>query len=301
MHEVSELEERFGRAGAVRFSISPLGGPIVTLSAAESEVDIALKGAQVLSWRRGGREMLWLSPAGRLDSAKPLRGGIPVCWPWFGPHPDDNMKPAHGFVRTAAWRPAASSAGPTQAQISLVIATGAGEAGLWPHAARATLTVTLSEQLSLDLATTNRGTAPLPLTAALHTYFAVGEIAESSIEGLSGHDYMDKLDGDRVKSQAGRIIIDREVDRIYLGPAPKIELSDRRLGRRIIVAGRGSASTVVWNPWIDKAARLGDLGPDGWRRMLCIETANAGPDRRMVAPGESTMLGVTYSVIDALR
>ena len=297
MNVIDKLGHAFGRPGAIRFSQSPLGGPIATLCEEAGEVDIALKGGQVLAWRRGGEDLLWLSPMARLDDRKPVRGGIPVCWPWFGPHPKDAKRPAHGFARTADWQPVSSSATAGEASLTLVLSPAPEHERLWPHKASATLTVKLSGGLSVELRTRNEGQEPIEITQALHTYFRVGEIARCAIDGLGGHDYIDKLDGNREKPQIGRIIIDRELDRIYLGPAPLVTLHDTSHGRSIEVRSRGSRSTVVWNPWIDKAARLGDLGPDGWRRMLCIETANAGPDLRTLEPGSEASIGVTYSVV----
>jgi glucose-6-phosphate 1-epimerase len=220
-----------------------------------------------------------------------------VCWPWFGPHPGDPAKPAHGFVRTRDWRVVASDRDADAARLRLAIATEKRDRALWPHAASLELEVALGDGLSLALATRNGGGAPFPLTSALHTYFRVAEIARAFVEGLDGRTYIDKLDCLARKVQSGAVTIDREVDRIYLGDTRAITLVDGTTGDRIAITSRGSASAVVWNPWIDKTARLGDMGAaDAFRGMLCIETANAGDDVIALEPGATHVLGASYSV-----
>lgn len=296
MPEIDALNGRFARSSGVAFDVSQLGGPVARLKFGGHEAVIALRGAQVLSWRPAGQdEALWLSPVARLDGEKAVRGGIPVCWPWFGPHPKDPTASAHGFVRTQMWDVVATEASAGSSRLTLAFEAGLEMIHAWRGHARLALTVDLGERLALSLATENRGTTPLELSEALHTYFAVGEIARVSVRGLEGHDYIDKLDRDLEKPQGGPILIDREVDRIYLGPAPKITIEDRSLARRIAIRSEGSGATIVWNPWIDKAARLGDMGADGWRRMLCIETANAGPRMVTLAPGARHEMSASYA------
>jgi D-hexose-6-phosphate mutarotase len=157
--------------------------------------------------------------------------------------------------------------------------------------------VRLGSKLSLSLETRNTGTAPFPLTQALHTYFRVSDIANVAVTGLEGLSYLDKLDQFARKTQSGPIAILAEVDRIYLGDISRITLHDRGAGREIGIESTGSRSAVVWNPWTAKTARLGDMGsPNAFRQMLCIETANAGDDVITLAPGEAHTLAVIYSV-----
>jgi len=295
--QTDELERTFGRASAISFTASGLGGPVAHLAAQGNSVTIALQGAQVLSWRHRGVEQLWLSPVARLGDVRPVRGGVPVCWPWFSAHPEDPTKPSHGFVRTLAWQVAATTHGrsPEHASITLTFETRPEHAGLWPHSARAELTVRLDDGLSLRLETTNTGAAPLVLSEALHTYFAVGDIGEVVIRGLENVDFIDTLDGHAIKRHGDPIRIDAEIDRIYIGDTRAIELDDQ--ARRIAITSKGSASTVVWNPWIAKTQRLGDLGaPDAYRRMMCVETTNAGSDRILLESGQRHALEARYDI-----
>jgi len=250
----------------------PVAGPLLRLVYGSDEALVAPLGGQVVAWRHGGRDMLWCSTI-RLPG-KPLRGGIPVCWPWFGPHPDDPSKPAHGIARLETWDIIEQDPG----HVAMTLRHGM---------LRASLDVALSDELRVSLTTHNEGATSESISAALHTYLAVDDIARVSIAGLAEATYADKLDGDARKVQSGELAIDREVDRIYAVGGARL-----REGNRIIeVDGAGtSRSLVVWNPWIDKSARLGDMAEGEYRRMLCLETAWAGDDARILGPGAAGTL-----------
>ncbi len=280
---------------------SPLGGPILRLVAPGGTAEVALQGAQVLSWQpQGHAPVIWLSPMERLarpaGTPKPVRGGTPVCWPWFAGHPSDAAKPAHGFVRTKLWTIDRTERSADTVRVTLSIATSDADQPLWPHAARVQLVVTMGALLGLALTTHNTGTAPFELTEALHTYFAVGDIADVTVEGFDGQSYTDKLDDNARKLQAGTIRFTAEVDRIYDAHTGAATIVDAGLKRRIDITKSGSCSSVVWNPWSAKAARLSDLGPDGWRRYVCVDTCNAGADVVTVAPGTKHTMTAQYRV-----
>jgi glucose-6-phosphate 1-epimerase len=281
--------------GRVDIEQSPLGGPVARLTSGRFQALVALHGAQVLNWTCDGSGLLWLSPIARIRDGKGIRGGIPVCWPWFADHPTDPTKPAHGFVRHRAWSLAGTRATADSASISLATATTEADRQLWPHQAEVRVTVTLGETLAVALETRNTDASPFPLTQALHTYFRVGDIGDVSVSGLDGRTYLDKLDGFARKTQFGAITVTAEVDRIYLGDTSPITLHDHGCDRRILIEGTGSRSAVVWNPWTAKTARLGDMGsPEAFRQMICVETANAGDDIVTLGPGQTHTLGVTY-------
>lgn len=275
-----------------------LGGPVLVLAANDARAIVALKGAHLLSWSLPALgEQLWLSAVSRLDQDRPPRGGIPICWPWFGPHPDDADQPAHGFARRAPWLLRAATAEAGVARVTLELDPDATKRAQWPFAAEAVLDIALDAGgLSLALTTRNLGTADLPLSQALHTYFRVADIAAVAVDGLDGCDYVDKLDDGRVKRQAGDVTFGAELDRIYFGATASLAVRDRIEGRRTDIASSGSGSAVVWNPWIAKSERLGDMGPDGYRTMACVETANAGPDARRIPAGGQHRLAVRYTV-----
>lgn len=286
---VADLETRFGRPPSVGFATSPLGGVIAHLMAADgATAQIALQGGHVLGYRhpRHG-DVLWLSPLARLDSGRPVRGGVPVCWPWFGAHATDGSKPSHGVARTAVWHVAETSGGPAP-RLTLRLDDAAARASGLPLSAH--LDVVLGAALEVSLRTLNVGAEPVRLGGALHSYFQVSDIASVTIGGLEGRTYVDQLAGGRVVSETEPIRFSGELDRIYQDTRDRVTILDPGSGRRIVVDKAGSASTVVWNPWIAKGERLGDLGPDGYRHMVCVETANAGADIVCLQPGATHTL-----------
>ncbi len=298
MIDLTNLATRFGVSNRIAFGASPLGGPVVRLTHGPQQVLVALHGAHVLNWTDNGEGLLWLSPVARIKAGKGIRGGIPVCWPWFGDHPTDPSKPAHGFVRHRSWDVIAATAETAAVSMTFVQTTEVSDGEAWPHQAEVRLTVTLGAGLSLALATHNTGTAPLPLTQALHTYFRVSDIAQVGVTGLEGRAYLDKLQGFGRRVQEGTITFAEEVDRIYVGDTSRIEMADKLAKRAIRIESTGSRSAVVWNPWVEKTARLGDMGSaQAFRQMLCIETANAGDDVVTLAAGERHVLGASYNLI----
>lgn len=292
------LTARWGRAPGVSFE-QMFGGTVAILESASSRAVVALQGGQVLSWRTAHdlNDALWLSPVADLSLAKAVRGGIPICWPWFGPHSGDPSKPAHGFVRTAPWRVTGAATSATQARLFFVFDTTADAGDVWPHRARAEVEITAGETLTVALTTHNLGPTAFSLTEALHTYLRVGDIAAARVEGLSNRTYVDQLhDGARHVQDGAPVSFTSETDRVYLDTPDAVTVRDPVLGREIRVAKSGSLSTVVWNPWIDKSKRLGDIGDDGYKQMLCIETANALDSAVTIEPGARHRMTTEISV-----
>ena len=297
MTNADRLNEQFARPGELGFFVGGHGALIASLTSAVGSGTIAIQGAQLLTWAPAGDEpVIWLSPVARFKSGKSLRGGAPVCWPWFGPHPEDASKPAHGFARNLDWTPVEVARVPEGTRLVLRFVPAEAELALWPHQAELSLAVTLGERLRLDLITDNTGAEPITITQALHTYFRVGDIAEVEVLGLEGCEYIDKTAADARVRQEGPIRIDREVNRIYLGCPGDAVIRDRSLKRLIRVSKNGSTSYVVWNPWAETGAAFGDMGEDGYRQMLCVETTNAASDAVTVAPGERYTLTTEYAV-----
>jgi glucose-6-phosphate 1-epimerase len=241
---------------------------VITNKAATAE--IFLLGATVTHWQPVGqsRPVLFTSAESHFKPDKAIRGGIPVCWPWFGPHPTDPRQPQHGLVRNKPWKLAnMQTIDPTRTRLRFEIET---------DAAAAALTVTVGPTLHVALRTRNRGASPMRLEEALHTYLHVGDSRQVEIAGVENREYIDKVAGGARKTQdAGPVRFTGETDRVYLDTESPCVLRDAALGRTITVAKGGSRSTVIWNPWVDKAASLSDFGDDEWTKMCCIEAANA--------------------------
>ncbi|WP_313086088.1 D-hexose-6-phosphate mutarotase [Pseudomonas sp.] len=272
----------------------------------DAELVVAEQGAQVLSYRRGaGLPVIWLSEQARFRQGQPVRGGVPVCWPWFGDlarNPEDvratyqgGTPPAHGLVRGIDWTLQDSRQDADGAALVFGCASRQGLPG-WPHAVDLSLTLRLGQHLHLTLTSENLGDAPLPLSQALHSYFAVSDIHQVAIEGLDRCPYLETLEDWQRREQTGDLRFTGETDRIYLDLPSRLSLCDPGAGRRITLETEGSRSAVLWNPWIEKARRLSQFADDAWQRMLCIETANVMLDMVLLAPGARHSLSVSIGV-----
>jgi len=258
-----------------------------------SVVHVYLLGAHVLHYQPVGEApVLWQSQKSWFEAGEPIRGGVPICWPWFGAHPTEENLPGHGLVRHAEWIPKDSSV--TDESTSITLQSPAAE----DAGASLELVVELGNALTLTLTTKNVSGAPLPLTEALHTYFAVSDISKVSISGLEEQLYIDALPSDRpTLKQEGAITFSAEMERIYFDTAEECIIHDSGLNRRIRVSKTGSRSTVVWNPWVAKAARTPDFGDDEYSEMVCVETANCGPNGLEIAPREEHAIQTQIQVL----
>jgi glucose-6-phosphate 1-epimerase len=272
------------------------GLDVVELETAASTAAIALQGAQVLSFvPRGGADRLWVSERARWAAGVALRGGIPLCFPWFGPHPTERGFPAHGFARTRVWRLAnVAELDDGRVRATLALDADGATKALFPYPFEARLMVTVGDELSLAFEVTNPGAVGFDYELALHSYFAVPDVAAIAIEGLSGSEFVDKVAGGaRRREGEAPVRIAGEVDRIYDsgGPVTLVEPS----GARLRIESAGAGSTVVWNPAPAKTATLGDMAPEGYRRFVCIETGALGDRRITLAPGARHALTVRYT------
>jgi glucose-6-phosphate 1-epimerase len=263
---------------------------------------IALQGAQLLAYApRGQQPLIWLSEQAAFQRGQPVRGGIPVCWPWFGelarnPEPvralfDGGDAPAHGLVRMQPWLLDNVTEGAEHTALTLRYPVPAGLPH-WPHAVELALHIRVGRTLRLQLDTRNTGPAALELSQALHTYLAVSDVREVEVHGLDNTTYIDTLRDWQTYPQQGPVRIGGEVDRIYQGVPSRLELRDPRWRRALHLRTNHSRSAVVWNPWIDKARRLSQFGADAWQQMLCIENANVLDDCVALAPGATHSLAV---------
>jgi len=278
------------------------GIPVLEVKNQLAEARISLQGAHLLSWvPRDESEVIWLSEDATFSEDKSVRGGIPICWPWFGAHQNNEAFPAHGFARTVMWELTGAKqlvTGETQIKFTLNTEQLSEQLQkMWPNATSAQYTVTVGENLRLELKTTNNSAEDIIIGEALHTYFNVGDISKTQVEGLDGKEYLDKPDNFKRKKQTGLIEINEEVDRVYLQTPDDIFINNQQ--RKIKINKQGSYSTVVWNPWEAVAEKMGDLGEGGYLQMLCVESANAAEDVIHIKAGQSHTLNVTYSLQDS--
>lgn len=297
-NDIDTLNARFGIAGQLAFSEGPGGLALAELTNAHGSARVLLQGAQLIDWTPPGQApVIWLSPAARFTVGKAVRGGVPVCWPWFGPHAVEADYPAHGFARSAPWEVMASRQSPENAgtELRLRLQRTDAHVAMWPHDCATEIRISLAPTLTLELVTRNTGRVAVTVSEALHTYFAVSDVRRITVEGLDGCTFFDKVDGGRQCLQSGPVTFGAETDRIYRHTGDSL-IEDPGLARRIRISKQDSASTVVWNPWIDKAARLGDMGEDGYLNMVCVESGNVAGDVVSVAPGDAHRLAVQYAL-----
>lgn len=262
----------------------------VVVRNALAEAEIYLHGATITHFQPAGQKpVLMVSRDAIFDGKKAIRGGVPICWPWFGPHPTDPKQAQHGTVRTQPWSLVdAVRLADGATRVSFAIET--------PIAA-VRYDVTVGRSLVASLTTTNRSPAPLTITEALHAYFVVGDVRQVSVEGLAATDYIDRVIPGRGKQGDSPIRFTGEYDRTFLNTGAPVTVTDPVLNRRLVIAKQGSQSTVVWNPWADKARAMADLADDQWPQFVCVETANASDNAVTIAPGASRAIQMDVSVM----
>ncbi len=249
-------------------------------------------GAHVVAWTPTGHEpVLWLSGSTRLDDTAPVRGGVPVCWPWFGPGRTKDLAPAHGFARIAPWTWQGATETDEAVTATWTLTSDQATHEAFPHPYAAVFRATFGQVLELSLTVENTGADELSYEAALHTYLAVGDIRQVRVAGLDGATYLDKAPGggpDPV-TQHGDVTFTAETDRVYDATGP-VRVVDPVGGRTLTVETDGAANLVVWNPWVAKSAAMPDFGDDEWPGMLCVEGANVLDHAVVLAPGATHAL-----------
>ncbi len=292
------LNTQFGIEGQLSFREDASGLIVAEIDNATGKASLCLQGAHLMTWQPKSQAVpvVWLSRDAKLAAGKSIRGGAPVCWPWFGAHATESGFPGHGFARTVPWNVIESGTEPNGAtRLTLRLQASDKTRAQWPHDCNLDLTVIVGETLRMELTTENTGTTDFVIGEALHTYFQIGDIGAARVTGLSGRDYWDKVGGSNLRNQNGAIDFAGETDRVYINTADECVIEDDKLNRRIHVAKSGSLATVVWTPWIEKAEKMGDMGqPDGWREMVCVESANAIENLVTVAAGTRHTLIVEY-------
>jgi glucose-6-phosphate 1-epimerase len=246
-----------------------------------ASAELYLHGAHLTRWQpRDEKPVLFMSQKSHFAAGKPIRGGVPLIFPWFGPRAQSPESPAHGFARTHEWtlkRVDARKDG--SVEVGFTLGPDPVTQGLWPHPFGLEMGFRIGASLDmlLEVRGPGAGAAPISFEEALHTYFLVGDVRQVSVEGLENTGYLDKVESFRRKVQpAEPIRITGETDRVFLDTRSTCVLRDPVFERTITVEKEGSITTVVWNPWIDKARAMPDFGDEEWPRMICIETANVG-------------------------
>ncbi len=290
---------RYEIDGELQFIEIEHGFVYAEINNARAHATVSTYSGQLLSYRPKDRQedLLFVSDKAYYEAGKAIKGGIPVCWPWFGPDPENRGRPAHGFVRNRQWQVSGSeSLADGSTKIILSITDSEATRALWPHPFRLDIEITVGDTLRVELVTHNTGNDSITISQALHSYFRVGDITRVSVLGLDGINYIDKANDSARKTQAGPLTISSEVDRIYTDTSGDLTIDDASLERKISIASSGCSTAVVWNPWVEVAASMADLDDDDYLQMLCVETANAGPETVTITAGDCYRLTVEYSI-----
>ena len=283
----------------VKLSSGPNNLPMLEIENRFCTATISILGGQVLSYQKKDslQPLLFCSSKAFFAEGKGIKGGAPICWPWFGDNP--RWQGAHGFARSHFWDIEAiqqDDCGVTQIDMRLPTEV-IQQHSQWPFQASVKTSIRLGKWLSIELVTENLGEQDMPLTQALHTYFNVSDCRNVEVSGLENSSYLDKVvDFDRLPASGDVITFNSEVDRIYDQNIGEIRIRDLGFKRTITITSEGSASAIVWNPWIEKSKQMADFGDEDYNHMICVETANAGEDGRELKPQQSHHLRVKYSI-----
>ncbi len=278
----------------INFAKHPSGFTVLTITNASATATISMYGAQVLSYSPLGRDnLLFVSSKSNYGEGKAIRGGIPVCWPWFGPHRTDARLPQHGFVRTRIWDLEKIEETPDESRVTMLCRSSKETRLLWQHDFALSLTVSVGKALTLELTTANTGEEAFTITDALHTYFSVKDIGSAQVLGLDGVSYADRVEK-REETQREIVTVSGEVDRVYRSPSD-CAVVDKALGSKVTMKKNGFPDTVVWNPWIDRAKAMADFDDGEYKKMICAEAAAVGKNEMLVIPGASITQGMTLS------
>ncbi|MBE9395920.1 D-hexose-6-phosphate mutarotase [Pontibacterium sp. N1Y112] len=260
--------------------------PMLLVRNQSCEAVIAVQGAQVLQFKpQTGAELLWLSPNAVFAKGTAIRGGIPVCLPWFGVNQNAPSKPKHGFVRNQDWQLSEiQEPDPKTTLLVFTFASNAEDLALFPHPFTAQLQITLSNEIELKLTLHNHSDSDAEFSWALHSYHPVADLASAAVTGLSGLDYLDNLRGLQPTYQDGNIRFSGEVDRVY----ESVPTSQQILGEpAITIRGHNCETAIVWNPGAENAAAMNDVGEGIHQQFICVERGAAFGNRWVLVPNES--------------
>ena len=295
---VNNLNQEFALGDNLTFRELDTGFIFADIENDSASAQIFLHGAHITSYVPKGEEpIIFLSTQSLFEPGKAIRGGIPISWPWFADHPTDNTKPAHGFARTSQWEVRGTrQLSVDETQITLGLVDNKETRNLWDYSFDLEIAIRVGKELNVELTMTNTDNEEYALTSAFHSYYHVSDVNNVRIHGLDNTSYIDKVHNYSTKIQDGSIEVVDETDRIYLNTKNDCVIDDASLSRKIQIRKTGSNSTVVWNPWIDKAREMKDLGNEDYTKFVCVETTNAGTDIITLAPGGKHKLGLNVSI-----
>ncbi len=296
---IEQLNADYGIADKVKFVEGTDGFPLIEVSNEYAQAKISVYAGHILSFKpvKQTQDIIFVSSKVNYQLGKAIRGGTPICWPWFGPDPEAKGRPNHGFVRNRMWQMRdvfSTPDGETKITMGLVDTPETRE--IWDYSFDLAIAITVGSVLTVELITRNTGNKAFNITQALHTYFQIGDINQVTVLGLKDREYLDKVDGGKQKTQTGEVTFAGECDRVYLDVQPKLVIDDQALNRKIKVTATNSKTAIVWNPGAEISAKMADLGDQDYEKFVCVETANAADEVIEVAGGGEYILTAQYAV-----
>ncbi len=295
----AELDHRFGIPGVAEVCEGNGGLPRVRITGAFGEGEVYLHGAHVTSWKPAGNnedEVLFVSTNSHWQEGQAIRGGIPICFPWFRAKGNDRQAPAHGFARTKTWQIESIVQNEGRVSVSMFTESDEQTRRWWPGEFRLIHRVTFGSELKLELICRNTGTTSLHFEEALHTYNRVADVEQVHLQGLGTVRFLDNTNANQEKIQIGVVAIASQTDSAYMNTDSAVDLLDLRMRRRIRLQKDNSLTTVVWNPWSEGAAGLKDLSDGQWKQFLCVEASNILDSTVNLDPGLEHKMTAVLSV-----
>jgi len=295
MYDRQDLKQ-FAIAGILSFATNNGNLTKIIITNELAEAEIYLHGGHLTHFQPKGEEaLIFDAKESYVTPPKSVHAGIPICWPWFGPHPTDSTKPQHGFARDRVWSVKSTKVlDSKETEVVLTLKDDKETRTLFPFAFALELTFTIGKTLSIALKTTNRDENSFTITQALHTYFAISDIETISIAGVEETPFVDYTDNKKAKSEKTELEIHQEVNRVYVPTDASCTIIDKDLNRKIVIEKSGSDSTTIWNPW--RESGIHDLPDEKYRKFVCIETTNALQDAVTLQANESHMIRQVISV-----
>jgi len=296
---IEQLNADYGITNKAKFVEGKGGLTVIEINNEYAQAVISLYAGQVLSFKpvTQTQDMMFLSDQAYFQEGKAMKGGSPVCWPWFGPDPEDQGRSSHGFVRNRMWSMRSLTStqdGLTQVIMGLVDTPETR--AIWDYSFDLALVITVGSSLTIELITHNTGDTAFKITQALHSYFKIGDITKVKVLGLDDKSYLDKVDHGKQKTQTGTVTFTQECDRIYLDVPSELVIDDSAINRKIKVRATNSKTAIVWNPWSQISANMADLADLDYQNFVCVETANAANEIIEVPGGGEYKITANYSL-----
>lgn len=297
--DIEQFNINHGKGGQLKCFKGKGGFPFIQVNNRSASALISVYAAQVLSFKptSESEDLLFVSKKSHFRRGKAIRGGIPVCWPWFGSDPSSLNRPNHGFARQGLWSVVGTNAqNADETQVRLRFTETLTETIGWQQGFVLELAISISNTLTLELVTRNTGTQQFSITQAFHSYFHIGHIRQVQVYGLENTVYVDKLADGKHQRQQGNVTVSAAIDRIYTNVHNELVIDDLAFKRKIQITSTNSKTAVVWNPWATHSANIADLDADDYQRFICVEAGNVDQDVIHIEPDSEYRLRTQFKI-----